>query len=97
MAIGAILGLIGSALNAQSNTGDKESKQTDKVATSEAVNGGYEPPEINQADVKPVESDNEENSEKMDWNSIGQLADDLESAYGRKSSPLVPSNNIAGR
>lgn len=97
MAIGAVLGLIGSALSAQSNTGDKDSKQTGKVASSEAVNGGYEPPEINQADVKPVESNNKENSKKLDWNSIGQLADSLESAYGRKSSPLVPSNNIAGR
>ena len=95
MAFGAIASLIGSALSAQSNTGNKESEKTSNVASSDSVNSGYSTPAINNAEVKSVESD--KGSEKMDWNSIGRLADELESAYSKQSAPLVQSTNVAGR
>lgn len=108
--MGAIAGIVGSALSASGQSGQKGDMQQNNVSQTAPVNNnGNNIPDIKEADVenaaepigettktKEVEAPKAEGegAGKMDWKEIARLAEGLLSSSGGSSAP-VAANNVA--
>lgn len=107
--MGAIASVVGSALSASGQSGQKGDMQQNNVSqTSPVNNNGNNIPDIKEADVKnaaePIEGTTEtkeveepkaegNSAEKLDWKELARLAEGLMSSGG--SSAPVAANNVA--
>ena len=108
--MGAIASVVGSALSASGQSGQKGDMQQNNVSqTSPVNNNGNNIPDIKEADVKnaaePIEGTTEtkeveepkaegNSAEKLDWKELARLAEGLISSGGGSSAP-VAANNVA--
>ena len=107
--MGAIAGVVGSALSASGQSGQKGDMQQNNVSQTVPVNNsGNETPDIKEADVKnaaePIGETTEtkeveepkaegNSAEKLDWKELARLAEGLMGSGG--SSAPVAANNVA--
>lgn len=104
--MGAIAGIIGSAVSATGQSGQKGDMQQNNVSqTSSVSNNGNNVPDIKEAKVekaaepiggtKEVEAPKAEGAgaEKIDWRKLSRLADELTSPQG--SSAPISANNVS--
>lgn len=93
--MGAVAGILGSAISASGQTGQKGDMQQNNVAqTSPVSNAGNDNPDIKEAKVEnaaePVGETKEveapkaegEGAEKVDWKKLSRLADELTAPQG---------------
>lgn len=105
--MGAIASVVGSALSASGQSGQKGDMQQNNVSqTSPVNNNGNNIPDIKEADVEnaaePIEGTTKtkeveaegEGAGKMDWKELARLAEGLMSSSGGSSAP-VAANNVA--
>ena len=101
--MGAIAGVIGSALSATGQSGQKGDMQQNNVSgTAQVNNNGNNVPDIKEAKVekaaepigetKTVEAPKVE-GEKIDWRKLSRLADELTAPQG--SSAPITANNVS--
>lgn len=104
--MGAIAGIIGSAVSATGQSGQKGDMQQNNVSqTASASNAGNNAPDIKEAKVekaanpvggttetKEIEAPKAE-GEKMDWKKLSRLADELTAPQG--SPAPIASNNVS--
>lgn len=101
--MGAVAGILGSAISASGQTGQKGDMQQNNVSqTSPVSNAGNDNPDIKEAKVekaaepvgetKEVEAPKAE-GEKMDWKKLSRLADELTASRG--SPAPISSNNVS--
>lgn len=104
--MGAIAGIIGSAISATGQSGQKGDMQQNNVSGAAQVNNnGNNLPDIKEAKVekaavpigetKGVEAPKAEGNgaEKIDWRKLSRLADELTSPQG--SSAPITANNVS--
>lgn len=104
--MGAIAGIIGSAISATGQSGQKGDMQQNNVSQiSSANNNGNNLPEIKEAKVEKaaepigettkVEAPKTEGEgiEKIDWRKLSRLADELTAPQG--SSAPITANNVS--
>lgn len=104
--MGAIAGVLGSALSATGQSGQKGDMQQNNVSqTSPVSNAGNDSPDIKEAKVekaaepigetKEVEAPKTESNgaEKIDWRKLSRLADGLTAPQG--SPAPISANNVA--
>lgn len=107
--MGAIAGVVGSALSSTGQSGQKGNMQQNSVSQTAAVsNTGNNAPEMKEAKVekaaepvggateaKPVEAPKAEGggAGKMDWGKLSKLADGLTGSQG--SPAPITANNVA--
>ena len=101
--MGAIAGVVGSALSATGQSGQKGDMQQNNVSqTSPVNNNGNDTPDIKEAKVekaaepigetKEVEAPKTE-GEKIDWKKLSRLADELTAPQG--SPAPIAANNVS--
>lgn len=101
--MGAIAGVIGSAISATGQSGQKGDMQQNNVSRTASVNNnGNNLPDIKEAKVekaaepigetKEVEAPKTE-GEKIDWRKLSRLADELTAPQG--SSAPITANNVS--
>ena len=101
--MGAIAGILGSALSATGQSGQKGDMQQNNVSqTSPVSNNGNNVPDIKEAKVekaaepigetKVVEAPKTE-GEKIDWKKLSRLADELTAPQG--SPAPIAANNVS--
>ena len=101
--MGAIAGVVGSALSATGQSGQKGDMQQNNVSQTSPVNNkGNDAPDIKEAKVEKVaEPIGETNkaeapkteSEKIDWRKLSRLADELTAPQG--SPAPIAANNVS--
>lgn len=104
--MGAIAGIVGSAISATGQSGQKGDMQQNNVSrTAPLNNNGNNLPEIKEAKVekaaepigetKEVEAPKAEGNgaEKIDWRKLSRLADELTAPQG--SSAPITANNVS--
>ena len=104
--MGAIAGVIGSAISATGQSGQKGDMQQNNVSGTASVNNnGNNLPDIKEAKVekaaepigetKEVEAPKTEGNgdEKIDWRKLSRLADELTAPQG--SSAPITANNVS--
>ena len=101
--MGAIAGIIGSAVSATGQSGQKGDMQQNNVSRTASVNNnGNNLPDIKEAKVEkaaePIEGTKEVEApkaegEKIDWRKLSRLADELTAPQG--SSAPISANNVA--
>lgn len=104
--MGAIAGIVGSAISATGQSGQKGDMQQNNVSrTAPLNNNGNNLPEIKEAKVekaaepigetKEVEAPKAEGNgaEKIDWKKLSRLADELTAPQG--SSAPITANNVS--
>lgn len=105
--MGAIAGIIGSAVSATGQSGQKGDMQQNNVSQTASVsNAGNNAPEMKEAKVekavepvggateaKEIEAPKAEGAGKMDWGKLSRLADELTAPQG--SPAPIASNNVA--
>ena len=104
--MGAIAGILGSAISATGQSGQKGDMQQNNVSQiSSANNNGNSLPDIKEAKVekaaepigetKTVEAPKAEGNgaEKIDWRKLSRLADELTAPQG--SSAPITANNVS--
>ena len=102
--MGAIAGIVGSALSATGQSGQKGDMQQNNVSRTASVNNnGNNLPDIKEAKVekaaepvgetKTVEAPKVEGAEKIDWRKLSRLADELTAPQG--SSAPITANNVS--
>lgn len=103
--MGAVAGILGSALSASGQSGQKGDMQQNNVSqTSPVSSAGNDSPDIKEAKVenaanpvggttenKEIEAPKAE-GEKMDWKKLSRLADELTAPQG--SPAPIASNNV---
>lgn len=91
--MGAVAGILGSAISASGQTGQKgDMQQNNASQTSPVSNTGNSTPDIKEAKVekaaepvgetKEVEAPKAEGDGKMDWGKLSRLADELTASQG---------------
>lgn len=104
--MGAIAGIVGSAISATGQSGQKGDMQQNNVSRTASVNNnGNNLPDIKEAKVekaaepigetKEVEAPKAEGNgaEKIDWRKLSRLADELTAPQG--SSAPITANNVS--
>lgn len=107
--MGAIAGIVGSAISATGQSGQKGDMQQNNVSRTAAVNNnGNNLPDIKEAKVEkaaePIGETAETNkaeapkaegngAEKIDWRKLSRLADELTAPQG--SSAPITANNVS--
>lgn len=103
--MGAIAGIIGSAISATGQSGQKGDMQQNNVSgTAQINNNGNNLPDIKEAKVEkaavPIGETTETNkaeapsgAEKIDWRKLSRLADELTAPQG--SSAPITANNVS--
>ena len=104
--MGAIAGILGSAISATGQSGQKGDMQQNNVSrTSPVSNNGNNVPDIKEAKVEkaaePIGGTTETNKveapktegEKIDWRKLSRLADELTSPQG--SPAPIAANNVS--
>ena len=107
--MGAIAGVVGSALSATGQSGQKGDMQQNNVPQASPVsnnNNGNNLPDIKEAkvekaaepvggttEIKGVEAPKAEGAGKMDWGKLSKLADGLTSSQG--SPAPITANNVS--
>lgn len=100
--MGAVAGILGSAISASGQTGQKGDMQNSVSQTSPVSNAGNDNPDIKEAKVekaaepvgetKEIEAPKAE-GEKMDWKKLSRLADELTAPQG--SPAPISSNKVS--
>ena len=95
--MGAIAGIIGSAVSATGQSGQKGDMQQNNVSqTSPVSNAGNDSPDIKEAKVEkaaePVGEAPKAEGEKMDWGKLSRLADELTASQG--SPAPITTNSV---
>lgn len=104
--MGAIAGIIGSAVSASGQSGQKGDMQQNNVSqTSPVSSAGNNAPEMKEAKVekaanpvggateaKEIEAPETEGAEKMDWKKLSRLADELTAPQG--SPAPITTNSV---
>lgn len=104
--MGAVAGILGSAISASGQSGQKGDMQQNNVAqTSPVSNAGNSTPDIKEAKVenaaepvgetvktKEVEAPKTEGDGKMDWGKLSRLADELTASQG--SPAPITTNSV---
>ena len=102
--MGAVAGILGSAISASGQTGQKGDMQNSVSQTSPVSNAGNDSPDIKEAKVekaaepvgeaKEVEAPKAEGdgAEKMDWKKLSRLADELTAPQG--SPAPITTNSV---
>lgn len=90
--MGAVAGILGSAISASGQSGQKGDMQNSVSQTSPVSNAGNSTPDIKEAKVekaaepvgeaKEVEAPKAEGDGKMDWGKLSRLADELTASQG---------------
>lgn len=90
--MGAVAGILGSAISASGQSGQKGDMQNSVSQTSPVSNAGNSTPDIKEAKVekaaepvgetKEVEAPKTEGDGKMDWGKLSRLADELTASQG---------------
>lgn len=104
--MGAIAGILGSAISATGQSGQKGDMQQNNVSQASSVNNnGNNLPDIKEAKVEkaaePIEGTTkveapkteDEGIEKIDWRKLSRLADELTAPQG--SSAPITANNVS--
>lgn len=106
--MGAIAGVVGSALSATGKSGQKGDMQQNNVSQASPVsnNNGNNLPDIKEAkvekaaepvggttEIKGVEAPKAEGAGKMDWGKLSKLADGLTAPQG--SPAPITANNVS--
>ena len=100
--MGAVAGILGSAISASGQTGQKGDMQNSVSQTSPVSNAGNDNPDIKEAKVekaaepvgetKEIEAPKAE-GEKMDWKKLSRLADELTAPQG--SPAPITTNSVS--
>lgn len=104
--MGAVAGILGSAISATGQSGQKGDMQNSVSQTSPVSSAGNDSPDIKEAKVekaanpvggttenKGIEAPETEGAGKMDWKKLSRLADELTAPQG--SPAPIASNNVA--
>lgn len=104
--MGAVAGILGSAISASGQTGQKGDMQNSVSQTSPVSNAGNDSPDIKEAKVenaaepvggatetKEIEAPKTEGAEKMDWKKLSRLADELTASQG--SPAPITTNSVS--
>lgn len=103
--MGAIAGILGSAISATGQSGQKGDMQQNNISQASVNNNGNNLPEIKEAKVEKaaepiggttkVEAPKVEGEgiEKIDWRKLSRLADELTAPQG--SSAPITANNVS--
>ena len=105
--MGAVAGILGSAVSATGQTGQKGDMQNSVSQTSPISNAGNDNPDIKEAKVEkaaePVEETKEieapkaegdgDGAGKMDWGKLSKLADELTASQG--SPAPITTNSVS--
>lgn len=101
--MGAVAGIIGSAVSASGQSGQKGDMQQNNVSQTASVsNNGNNAPEMKEAKVekaaepvgeaKEIEAPKAEGDGKMDWGKLSRLADELTASQG--SPAPITTNSV---